>query len=243
MSNANETTSVSIVIPVYNEQSCIESTLRELAGVMRRQNRLFEILCVDDGSTDSSGDIIQGLKQQDLPELRLLRLTPNSGQSAAFGAGFRHAVHPIIVTMDADGQNDPNDIPFLLEGLADADVCCGFRHKRQDTASKRIASRIGNRVRNALLGSDIIDTGCSLKVFRAEQVRHLAMLEGMHRFLPNLCAMQGARILQRPVNHRPRTSGTSKYTNFGRLLKTVPDLMAVRWMKHRMRQFRAKEIA
>ena len=190
MNTAGNTIGVSIVIPVYNEQSCIESTLRELAGVMRQQNRAFEILCVDDGSTDSSGDIIRALKQQDLPELRLLRLTPNSGQSTAFGVGFRRAVHPIIVTMDADGQNDPRDIPFLLEGLAEADVCCGYRHKRQDTASKRIASRIGNRVRNTLLGGDIIDTGCSLKAFRAEQIRHLTMLDGMHRFLPNLCGIR-----------------------------------------------------
>jgi dolichol-phosphate mannosyltransferase len=173
----------------------------------------------------------------------LIQLTPNSGQSAAFGVGFQYAKHPIIVTMDADGQNDPADIPLLLDGLEDADVCCGYRHNRQDTASKRLASRIGNRIRNAFLGSDIIDTGCSLKAFRADFVRHLTMHDGMHRFLPNLCAMQGARINQIPVNHRPRTSGVSKYTNFGRLLKTVPDLLAVRWMKTRTRRFQSKEIS
>ncbi len=242
MTPASDSVAVSAVVPVFNEQACIEATLRELTDVMRRQEGTFEILCVDDGSTDGSSDIIQSLKEKDLPEIRLLRVTPNSGQSAAFGVGFRHAAYPIVVTMDADGQNDPADIPLLVEGLMDADVCCGYRARRQDTASKRIGSRIGNRVRNALLGSDIIDTGCSLKAFRAEQLRHLTMLEGMHRFLPNLCAMQGARITQHPVNHRPRICGTSKYTNFGRLLKTVPDLLAVCWMKRRTRRFEVKEL-
>jgi len=242
MKPTEDNTAVSLVIPVYNEQSCIASTLRELAGVMRGRDRLFEILCVDDGSTDNSPQLMLALKQSELPELRLLRLTPNSGQSAAFGAGFRHARHPIIITMDADGQNDPADIPRLLEGLKEADVCCGYRANRQDTWSKRIGSRIGNRVRNALLGSDIIDTGCSLKAFRADHARALPMLHGMHRFMPNLCAMRGARINQLPVNHRPRTSGTSKYTNFGRLLKTVPDLLAVSWMKCRTKRFNVEEL-
>lgn len=233
---------VSVVVPCFNERECIASCLKELAGVMRAQPLPFEIICVDDGSKDGTDDILKALKANELPELRLLRLEPNSGQSAAFGVGFRHAAYAVTVTMDADGQNDPADIPALLLGLAQADICCGYRAKRMDTWSKRIGSRIGNAVRNRLLGSQIIDTGCSLKAFRTEQVRGLTMFEGMHRFLPNLCAMQGARIEQRPVHHRPRTQGVSKYTNFGRLLKTVPDVLAVCWMKRRTRTFVVKEL-
>lgn len=240
-SNADNT-GVSVVVPFFNERDCIAETVRELAAVMRRLVLPFEIIAVDDGSTDGSGEILSGLRK-DLPELRLVRLEPNSGQSAAFGAGFRLAAYPVTVTMDADGQNDPADIPALLDGLQQADVCCGYRARRMDTWSKRLGSRIGNKVRNRLLGSSIIDTGCSLKAFRTEQVRHLPMMEGMHRFLPNLCAMQGARIMQLPVNHRPRTRGVSKYTNLGRLLKTVPDLLAVCWMKRRTRLFTVKETA
>ncbi len=228
---------VSVVVPVYNEQECIETSIRELSAVMRSLGRPFEIVCVDDGSRDGSGDILKGLKNRDIPELVLLRLEPNSGQSAAFGVGFRQARYDVTVTIDADGQNDPADIPRLLAGLDGVDLCCGYRAKRQDTWTKRLASRIGNRARNRLLGGRIIDTGCSLKAFRTEQVRYLMMVDGMHRFLPNLCVMQGAQVKQIPVNHRPRTLGVSKYTNFGRFLKTVPDLLAVCWIKKRTRRF------
>jgi dolichol-phosphate mannosyltransferase len=233
---------VSVVVPVYNEQESIRDVLMELADVMRTLRCPFEIICVDDGSSDGSPGILQALKAGPIPEMRVMRLVPNSGQSAAFGTGFREAAFPVTVTMDADGQNDPADIPTLLAAMGQADLCCGYRAKRRDSWSKRMGSRIGNGVRNWLLGARIIDTGCSLKAFRTEQVRRLPMLEGMHRFLPNLCVLQGATIRQIPVNHRPRLRGTSKYSNFGRLLKTVPDVLAVYWMKRRTRRFTVKEV-
>jgi glycosyltransferase involved in cell wall biosynthesis len=232
---------VSVVLPVYNEAECIESTVRELIPALDGLGRRYEVVAVDDGSTDATPSILLRLKAE-FSALRVIALTPNSGQSAAFQAGFRHARGRHIVTMDADGQNDPAEIPRLLEGLAGSDCCCGYRAKRQDTFSKRVGSRIGNGIRNWALGEAIVDTGCSLKAFKREWVQDLALWHGLHRFLPSLCLMKGAVVTQIPVRHRPRLSGTSKYTNFGRLRKTIWDLMAVRWMKARYRRFTAREV-
>lgn len=231
---------VSIVLAVYNEEACIETTLRELFGTLKTQPLPYEVLAVDDGSTDGTASLLRRLANE-FPALRVLRLTPNSGQSAAFGAGFRKARYDLLVTMDADGQNDPADIASLLAGLEGCDVCCGIRRQRKDNWRKRWGSRLGNGFRNAVLREDIRDTGCSLKAFRTKWVRDLPMWTGMHRFLPSLCLMQGARVQQIPVNHRPRTHGVSKYTNLGRLKVTVRDLLAVRWMKSRYRRFSVTE--
>jgi glycosyltransferase involved in cell wall biosynthesis len=234
---------VSVILPVYNESECIEETLIELVGVLRSLGNRFEVICVNDGSDDDSGAILKRLRADMIPEMRILELDPNSGQSMAFCVGFRYARYPIVVTMDADGQNAPGDIPRILKGMAGADMCCGYRADRQDTWAKRAASRIGNRIRNAVLKSDIIDTGCSLKAFRAHVLQDIPALDGVHRFLPNICLMQGGSIHQLPVQHRPRTKGNSKYTNWGRLLKTVPDLLAFRWMRQRTRLFRVTEVS
>jgi dolichol-phosphate mannosyltransferase len=196
----------------------------------------FEILAVDDGSKDRTLSILRDLARK-WKELRVLSLRPNCGQSAAMGVGFRRSQGQVLVLMDADGQNDPADIPRLLEGLKDHDMCCGYRENRQDTLSKRWGSRLANRVRNRVLHEDIVDTGCTLKAFRAELLRDASMWRGMHRFLPALARMKGARISQIPVHHRPRAGGTSKYTNFRRLRETLWDLWAVRWMQSRNRQF------
>jgi len=234
---------VSVVLPVYNEIACVEQTLRELSSVLQQHvPAAHEILAVDDGSQDGTDALLCRLAKE-LPGLRVLRLDPNSGQSAAFDAGFRAAEHETIVTMDADGQNDPADIPALTARLSDCDLCCGYRAARQDTWSKKIGSRIGNAVRNQLLRETIRDTGCSLKAFRADFVKGLPMFHGMHRFLPALCQMRGARIEQVPVNHRPRTAGLSKYTNFGRLKTVFADALAVRWMQRRTRRFSTREIS
>lgn len=231
---------VSVVVPVYNEVGCIRTTLLELLEEMGKlQVYTFEVVAVDDGSTDGTDKVLDELRRQ-VPALRVVTLRPNSGQSAAFGAGFQVARGAALVTMDADGQNDPADVHRLLDGLADCDCCCGYRANRQDTLSKKIGSRIGNGVRNGVLGEQIIDTGCSLKAFRAPLVKDLMMFDGMHRFLPSLLLMKGARVRQLPVNHRTRKTGRSKYTNFGRLRKTVWDLLVVRWMKNRYRRFEVK---
>lgn len=232
---------ISVLLPAYNEEACIETVVREAAGVLRGMGRPFEILVVDDGSTDATPDRLKALRAE-LPELRLLVLARNSGQSAALGAAFRAARGAIFVTLDADGQNDPADIPALVARLAACDLCCGYRARRQDVWSKRIGSRLANAIRNRALRETIRDTGCTLKAFRAEWTRSLPMqFRGMHRFLPALMAMAGARIEEIPVNHRPRAAGTSKYTNWGRLKETLWDLWAVRWMQKRHRPIQAEE--
>ena len=226
---------LSILLPAYNEEACIAHVIREVAEVLRGLGRPFEIVVVDDGSTDATGQRL-GELQADIPELRVLRLQRNSGQSAALGAAFRAARGEIFITLDADGQNDPADIPALLVPLVSCDLCCGYRVKRQDTWSKRFGSRLANAVRNRALRETIRDTGCTLKAFRAAWTQELPMqFRGMHRFLPALLAMAGARITEIPVNHRPRVAGQSKYTNWGRLKETLWDLWAVRWMQKRYR--------
>jgi dolichol-phosphate mannosyltransferase len=231
---------VSAVLPVYNEEACIEGVLRELHGVLAGMGVRFEILAVNDGSTDRTRAVLMGLVPA-LPGLRVLTLVPNSGQSAAMGAGFRHARGEVVVALDADGQNDPADIPALVAALGSCDVCCGYRVNRQDTWSKRIGSRFANAVRRFFLHDGIRDTGCSLKAFQAWVVRDLPLeLKGMHRFLPALARMRGARLSQAPVRHRARSAGVSKYTNMGRLARTVSDLAAVNWMRSRYKRFEVR---
>ncbi|MBP7828417.1 MAG: glycosyltransferase family 2 protein [Kiritimatiellae bacterium] len=239
----SESVELSVIMPAFNEEACIEGTVREVHEVLLGTGRPFEIIVVDDGSTDATPARLQALAAE-LPGLRVIRLTPNSGQSAAMKAGFRAARGGLLVTMDADGQNDPAEIPRLLERLERCDVCCGYREKRQDTLAKRVGSRWANAIRNRALKEQVRDTGCTLKAFKAEWARDLPLeWRGMHRFLPALMAMRGARIEELPVHHRARAGGRSKYTNWGRLKETIWDLWAVRWMQKRHRRFTAEEQA
>ena len=233
---------VSIVLPVFNEEACIAGVLDELCGVLdTRLGRPYEVLAVDDGSTDRTPELLRDAATRHAG-IRILRLTPNAGQSAAFCAGFRAARGGIVVTLDADGQNDPADIPTVVARLGDdCDCCCGFRARRMDTASRRWASRLANGIRNRALGEEIVDTGCSVKAFKTPLVRSLQPWDGLHRFLASFVAMQGGRIVQLPVNHRPRAAGTSKYTNWRRLKKTIRDLRGVCWLKSRTRRFTVAE--
>lgn len=232
---------LSVVVPVFNEEACIASVLDELCAALRSLDHTWEVVVVDDGSSDGTPALLRAASRRE-PRLRLLRLDPNAGQSAAFWAGFQAARGGWIATMDADGQNDPADFARCMRALDAADACCGFRQKRQDTAAKRWGSKLANRVRNRILGEDVIDTGCSMKVFRAPLLKSLQYWDGMHRFLPTLVALQGARIVQLPVGHRERAAGLSKYTNWGRLKRTVRDLLGVRWLKSRTRRFRVSEL-
>ena len=227
---------VTVVLPMYNEEACVETTLRELSAVLRQAGLRFEVIAVNDGSRDGTLAILKRLAHE-LDDLRVFTLSPNSGQSAALGIGFKEARGQAVVTMDADGQNDPADIPALLNGLSKADVCCGYRQTRQDSAGKRIGSRLANAVRRRMLHDDIVDMGCTLKAFKPWVVRDLPMWKGMHRFLPILAQMKGAAIAQLPVRHRPRAGGQSKYTNWSRLRQTIWDLWAVRWMQRRNPRF------
>ena len=233
---------LSVLIPAYNEEACLGALIRETACVLHGLGRSFEILVVDDGSTDWTPRLLNDLRAE-VSELRAVRLVANSGQSAALLAGFRAARGKMLATLDADGQNDPSDIPALIAKLDSCDLCCGYRASRQDSWSKRIGSRLANAVRNRILRENIRDTGCTLKAFRAEWARELPMqFRGMHRFIPALLAMAGARIAEIPVHHRPRAAGESKYTNWGRLKETLWDLWAVRWMQKRYRSIRTEAI-
>lgn len=240
--NPREQVELSILIPAYNEDASLAAIVRETACVLHGLGRSFEILVVDDGSSDWTPRCLNDLGVE-VAELRAVRLADNSGQSAALAAAFLHARGRIFVILDADGQNDPSDIPALVARLDSCDLCCGYRAQRRDTWSKRWGSRLANAVRNRVLHDHIRDTGCSLKAFHAQWACYLPMqYRGMHRFIPALLAMVGARIEEIPVHHRPRTAGQSKYTNIGRLKETLRDLWAVHWMQTRCRPLQTEPL-
>jgi glycosyltransferase involved in cell wall biosynthesis len=227
-----QTPDVSIVIPVYNEEESLPILTGEIEATMADVGGSYEVLFVDDGSTDDSLEVLRGLAAE-RPQLRLLRLPENSGQSAALGLGFRAARAPVVVTLDADLQNDPADIPRLLAELEGCDVVSGVRAERHDSWVRRVSSRIANRVRDRVIHDGVTDVGCSLKAYRRELLRHLPAWNGMHRFLPALVKMQGARIREIEVRHRPRVHGESKYNIRNRLWRGLADLAAVRWLQSR----------
>lgn len=216
----------SIVIPFYNEEECVRSVLEEAHACQPDA----EIVAVDDGSSDRTWEIIKSLDF-----VSGLRLTENRGQSAALYAGLRAAKGDVLILMDGDGQNDPADIEQLVQPLekGEVDVVCGRRAKRQDTWSRRAASRVANAIRKSILNDGISDTGCSLKTFRKEQVDLLVPFNGLHRYLPAIFTRAGLKIEELPVNHRPRTLGTSKYTNWERALRGIYDLFGVSWLLKR----------
>jgi len=232
MSGSDRTLALSVVAPVYNERENLVPLVDELLRVLRPAGMPFEVLLVDDGSSDGSTQAIEALASAH-PEVRGVYLRKNRGQSAAFDAGFKSARGGTVVTIDADLQNDPQDIPRLLEALAGNAAAVGFRATRRDRLVRRISSKFANAVRNRLSGDDIIDTGCSLKAFRADALADVKLWNGMHRFLPTLIKIEGGSVVQIPVNHRPRVAGTSKYGVWNRVFRSFVDLLAVRWMKSR----------
>jgi len=222
--------SLSIVIPVYNEEDNIGPLVARIAKAMAEWDGTVEILFVDDGSSDRTLELLKKA-QQSCGQIRIAHFQKNLGQTAAMAAGFRLARGEAVATIDADLQNDPMEIPRLAGMLAEWDVVCGVRTQRKDTVWKRISSRIGNSFRNWMTGDNIIDTGCTLKAYRRECLDSLELYKGMHRFLPTLIRMRGYRVTQVPVSHHPRHAGTTKYGTWGRLVKGLEDVWAVRWMK------------
>jgi len=231
---------VSMVIPVFNEEENIKPLSRELREVLDDLGRPYEIIFVDDGSVDQSFTILKETALQNT-KIRVIRFKKNTGQTAAFDAGFRAARGDIVITMDADLQNDPHDIPRLLEKIGEFDVVCGWRHKRKDPWTKIISSKIANFVRNMLSQEEIVDTGCSLKAFKKECLQNVKLFSGMHRFLPILTKMEGFTVTQVKVNHRPRRFGTTKYNIRNRMIRAFADLLAVRWMKKRHLDYEIEE--
>jgi len=235
-----ETIVLSVVVPAYNEQASIGACVTEVADVLGSLSGRHEIIVVDDGSADGTWDALKRLHEA-VPMLRALRLATRSGQTAAFDAGFRAARGRYVVTMDADLQNDPADIPALLELMPHWDVVCGVRRSRRDSLLRRLSSRIANGVRNRLTGESIRDVGCSLRAIRTERLRNLRLYDGMHRFLPTLLRWDGCRVTEVLVNHRPRRTGKSKYGLWNRLFRALRDLMAVRWMRSRWLRYEVAE--
>ena len=228
------------MVPAYNERENLAPLLAEIAAALG--GRSYEVIVVDDGSTDGTLETLKTLRQR-YPQLRIIAFDRNAGQTAAFAAGFRAARAPLVVTLDADLQNDPADIPKLVEALQRTGVTAvaGYRANRRDTSWKRLQSRIANGVRNRLNGEVIRDTGCSLKAFRTDAVRELPLFSGMHRFLPTLIKMQGGSVSEVPVGHRPRQHGVTKYGMWNRVWRSLVDAFAVRWMQRRALRYRVRE--
>ena len=231
---------ISLVVPVYNEQANLPILIPKLVEVFDRLGSVHEMIFVDDGSSDGSRKILKEAASS-IPSLRVVALKQNRGLSTALLAGMREARGKIIVTLDSDLQNDPEDIPRLLDYLDRYDMATGWRQKREDPWLKRIASRIGNSVRNRLSGERINDSACTLRVFKRECLQDIPIFNGMHRFMSTLVKMRGYRIVEVPVTHHPRKYGESKYNIRNRMWRSFVDLLAVRWMKGRRIQYDIEE--
>lgn len=223
---------LSIVVPAYNEADNILPLAREVAAAFPAGAVDYELVFVDDGSTDATWEQIRAAHRAD-PRVHGLRLARNCGQSAALWAGIQTTTRPVIATLDSDLQNDPADLPLLLAELGAADFVCGARVQRQDSLVRRLSSRIARWARHAVLGTDFLDTGCALRVFRRETVQGLFSFNGLHRFLPVLVHGGGFKTKEIPVNHRPRVAGVSKYGVWNRLGRGVADLFAIAWFQKR----------
>lgn len=227
---------ISVVVPVFDEAGAAPALAREIATAFAGRN--VEILFVDDASRDDTHAALTALTA-DIPALRVLAHARNAGQSRAIRTGVLAARAPVIVTLDGDGQNDPADAPGLVDvlmaGPASLALVGGERVKRQDSLAKKLASRVGNGVRKRLLRDSANDTGCGLKAFRREAFLRLPYFDHIHRYLPALMRREGYEIAFRPVGHRPRGSGRSKYTNLGRLWASLSDLLGVMWLIRRAR--------
>ena len=228
---------LSVVVPVYNERDNLSPLTAQITKALTGQVSSFEIIYVDDGSTDGSGPILDELASYYL-EVRVFHFDRNYGQTSAFDAGFHRAGGDLIATLDGDLQYDPADILTLLPVAEHYDLVCGWRKDRHDTLVKRLSSRIANAIRNAVIHDGVHDTGCSLKLFRRRVVERIPLFEGMHRFFPALARMHGFTVTEVPVRHFPRAHGQTKYGIGNRIFKGLRDLLAVRWMQGRRLLYR-----
>ena len=222
----------SVLIPAHNEEKNLPNLLKEIHEVMAREGKPWEVIVVDDASTDQTWTILEK-EHLTLPQLKGIRLKKQSGQTAALEIGLHAVTGEIVITLDGDGQNDPHDIPKLLDALDGFDCVSGCRQRRHDRWDRKLISATANGTRRWLLGDNIQDTGCSLKAFRTSCFRHIKLFKGMHRFLPSLLIIEGFQVKEIPVSHRPRASGKSNYSIFNRGFSTITDLFAVWWMKRR----------
>jgi len=232
---------LSVVVPVFNEIANIEPLVERVRTTLDEIGLSWELIAVDDGSTDGSGAKLDEVAVAE-PRVRVLHFVANCGQSAGLDAGFQNSRGELIALLDADLQTFPEDLPKLLEVLEaeGVDAVVGIRAERQDTGWKRFSSRFANGVRNRLTREDIQDTGCPIKVFRAEAIRSVKIFTGMHRFLPTLLRMEGYTVQQLPVRHADRVAGKSKYGTWDRAFSGLRDALAVRWMQDRRMKWKIR---
>ena len=235
MTHTTDSPAVSVIVPVYNEEENIPILQAELRAALRGIDH--ELIFVDDGSADRTAQRIEAA-----PNLRMIRFERNAGQSAAIYAGLQAARGAILVLIDGDLQNDPADIPKLVGEIArGADLVCGYRAQRRDTLVKRLTSRIANAVRSRYTKDGVRDTGCTLKAMRRECVTVLFPFKGMHRFIPALIKDAGYRLVEIPVNHRPRRFGQTKYGLGNRAVRATIDMFGVRWLLSRRLNYKIRE--
>jgi dolichol-phosphate mannosyltransferase len=233
---------LSLVIPAYNEQEVVAELLRRVEEAMKLTGKRFEVVMVDDGSTDDTPRLLREAMGS-RGWLRMIRMARNGGQSAAFDAGFKAARGGIIATIDADLQNDPEEIARLLPMLDGCDMITGWRKKRNDSKFRLVQTRIANRVRNWISQETINDSASSLKIYKRHCLEGIYLFTGAHRFMPTLVKMRGYTVLETPVKHSARFAGVAKYGFRNRAWRAFVDLLAVRWMKKRYLRYEAKEIS
>jgi dolichol-phosphate mannosyltransferase len=231
---------VSIVAPVYNEEENLPILVAQLVDVLNPLGKTYEMIFVDDASTDRSRSLLKEMISR-YPQIRIVGFKKNCGETAAGAAGLKAARGDIVITIDADLQNDPKDIPMLLDYLKTYDMVTGWRQKRDDSWVKRITSKMANRIRNTLSGETIRDSGCTYRAYKRECLENIKLYKGMHRFMPTLVKMEGFRVIEVPIAHHPRQFGVSKYTTWNRMGRAFIDLMAVRWMKSRHIRYEIEE--
>ncbi|HXX33940.1 MAG TPA: glycosyltransferase family 2 protein [Thermodesulfobacteriota bacterium] len=231
---------ISVVVPVYNEEENLPVLVPQIADVLKPLEKTFEMIFVDDGSKDQSRHLLKKMALE-YPQIRILGFKKNCGETAAGAAGIKEARGGIVITIDADLQNDPKDIPKMLDYLKEYDMVTGWRQKREDSWVKRITSRIANRIRNRLSGEEIQDSGCTFRAYKRECLQEIKLYKGMHRFIPTLVKMEGYRVIEIPIAHHPRKFGVSKYTTWNRMWRAFIDLLAVKWMKSRHIHYEIEE--
>jgi len=236
----NHPIDISVVIPVYNEEENLPVLIPQIAEVLEPLGKTYEMICVDDGSKDQSRHLLKKMLLE-YPQIRILGFKKNCGETAAGAAGIKEARGGIVITIDADLQNDPKDIPRMLDYLNEYDMVTGWRQKREDSWVKRITSRIANRIRNSLSGEEIQDSGCTFRAYKRECLQEIKLYKGMHRFIPTLVKMEGYRVIEIPIAHHPRKFGVSKYTTWNRMWRAFIDLLAVKWMKSRHIHYEIEE--
>ena len=233
MTSSDQPLYLSVVLPCANERDNLEPLLEELELELRRLGRTFEVIVVDDASTDGGIKVLQAL-QETRPWLRVLQHRINSGQSASYYTGFHVARGEVVVTMDCDRQHDPADIPLLLRELAGpVAAVCGVRTARHDNWVRRCSSRIANGFASWMTGDEVVDAGCTFRILRQSALAELPAFNGLHRFLPTLLRYQGYQIVRLPIRHRNRLAGVSKYGIGNRLWRGIVDCLAMRWYRRR----------